>query len=303
MIGAGKDVHTMPLVSSRKLLLDAQKHGYAVGAFNVENMEMMQAVVAAAAAERAPVILQTTPSTLRYASPSLFAAMARALAEEVKVPVALHLDHGDSLALCELAAKDGYTSLMIDGSKLLLEENIALTRRVVGMTSAVSERPAVEAELGKLGGKEDDLEVREGEDLYTDPAEAARFVAETEIDALAVAIGTAHGFYKGKPKLDFARLAQLRDAVTVPLVLHGSSGIPDEDVQHAIQLGICKVNFATELRAAYTDAVRAALGSDFSMYDPQKFSASGRDAVAALVRHRIAVCGAQNRAFSLEQLH
>jgi len=285
----------MPLVNSRQLLLDARQHGYAVGAFNVENMEMMQAVVAAAVAERAPVMLQTTPSTLRYASTSLFAAMARAIADKVPIPVALHLDHGESFSLCRQAARDGYTSLMIDGSKLPLEENIALARQVTELSAALPEHPAVEAELGKLGGKEDDVEVKEGEDLYTDPAEAARFVAETGIDALAVAIGTAHGFYKGKPKLDFARLAQLRDAVPIPLVLHGSSGIPDEDVQRAIRLGICKVNFATELRAAYTEAVRAALGADASLYDPKKFGAPAREAVTALVRHRIAVCGSQHR--------
>lgn len=287
----------MPLVSSRQILLDAQKHGYAVGAFNVENMEMIQAVVAAAATLRAPVILQTTPSTLRYAGPFLFTAMVRAQAEDVKVPVALHLDHGNSFELCELAAKGGYTSLMIDGSKLPLEENIILARRVVEMSSALPEHPAVEAELGKLGGKEDDLEVGEGEDLYTDPAQAVRFVSETGIDSLAVAIGTAHGFYKGKPKLDFARLTQLRDAVPIPLVLHGSSGVPDEDVQQAIKLGICKVNFATELRTAYTDAVRTEFDSDSTIYDPKKFGASGRDAVEALVRHRITICGSQNRAF------
>lgn len=290
----------MSLANGRQLLLDAQKHGYAVGAFNVENMEMVQAVVAAAVAENAPVILQTTPSTLRYAGTALFAGMAKGVAQGASVPVALHLDHGDSYALCEQAAVAGYSSIMIDGSKLPLDENIALAHRVVELSSSFPEHPAVEAELGKLGGKEDDLEVREGEDLYTNPAEAARFVAETGIDSLAVAIGTAHGFYKGKPKLDFTRLAQLRDTVPIPLVLHGSSGVPDEDVQHAISLGICKVNFATELRATYTDAVRTALSSDPSMYDPKKFGTLGREAVTALVRHRIAVCGAQNRAFSAE---
>lgn len=285
----------MSLVNSRELLKDAQAHGYAVGAFNVENMEMMQAVVAAAEAEDAPLMLQTTPSTLRYAGPAVFAAMARAIAGAARVPVAIHLDHGDSFELCRRAAWDGYTSLMIDGSKLPLEENIALVRRVVQMAGDVPRQPAVEAELGRLGGKEDSLEVKPGEDIYTDPGEAARFTEETGIDSLAVAIGTAHGFYKGKPKLDFARLAQLRDAVAVPLVLHGSSGVPDEDVQRAISLGVCKVNFATELRAAYTAAVREVLAADAALYDPKKFNGPGRDAVTSLVRHRIAVCGACKR--------
>lgn len=285
----------MPLVNSRELLLDAQRRHYAVGAFNVENMEMVQAVVAAAEAERAPVILQTTPSTLKYASTATFAAMARAAAEHSWVPVAIHLDHGDSFGLCVRAAADGYTSIMIDGSKLPLEENIALARQVAEMAACCSGHPAVEAELGRLGGKEDSLEVKPGEDLYTDPDEAARFVRETGIDSLAVAIGTAHGFYKGEPKLDFDRLAQLQAAVPVPLVLHGSSGVPDADVQRAVCSGVCKVNFATELRAAYTDAVRHTLAGDSALYDPKKFGAPGRDAVMALVRHRITVCGACGR--------
>ncbi len=286
----------MALVNARELLLDAQRHGCAVGAFNVENMEMMQAVIAAAEAERAPVLLQTTPSTLRYAAPAVFAAMARALAESAAVPVAIHLDHGDGFALCQQAAAVGYTSLMIDGSKLPLEENIALARRVAEMAAALPGRPCVEAELGKLGGKEDDVEVKDGEDLYTDPAEAARFVGETGIDTLAVAIGTAHGFYKGKPKLDFDRLAQIRAAVSVPLVLHGSSGVPDEDVRRAVSLGVCKVNFATELRVAYTQAVRDCLNAADAIYDPKKLGVSARDAVAELVRHRIRVCGVNGRA-------
>lgn len=280
----------MPLYNSRELLLDAQAHGYAVGAFNVENMEMMQAVVAAAEAERAPVMLQTTPSTLRYADTALFAAMAKAIAEKAAVPAAIHLDHGDSFGLCRQAAEDGYTSIMIDGSKLSLEENIALTRKVTEMSAAMAGKPCVEAELGKLGGKEDDLEAKPGDDLYTDPEEAVRFVAETGIDSLAVAIGTAHGFYKGKPKLAFDRLAQLRDAVCIPLVLHGSSGVPDEDVGRAISLGVCKVNFATELRVAYTQAVRDCLNADAAVYDPKKYGTAAREAVTKLVRHRIEIC-------------
>lgn len=285
----------MSLINSKELLKDAQAHRYAVGAFNVENMEMMQAVVATAEAESAPLMLQTTPSTLRYASTAVFAAMAQAIAGRVRIPLAIHLDHGDSFDLCRQAAWDGYTSVMIDGSKLPLEENIALVRRVVQMAGDVSQQPAVEAELGRLGGKEDSLEVKPSEDIYTDPGEAARFVEETGIDSLAVAIGTAHGFYKGKPKLDFDRLAQLRDAVSVPLVLHGSSGVPDEDVQKAISLGVCKVNFATELRVAYTEAARQTLSGDPALYDPKKFGGPGREAVTKLVRHRIAVCGSCNR--------
>ena len=280
----------MSLVNSKELLLDAQKKHYAIGAFNVENMEMVQAVIAAAEAENAPVILQTTPSTLKYADTSLYFAMVNAVAEKASVPVVIHLDHGNSFELCEKAAKDGYTSLMIDGSKLALEENIQLSKRVAEMAKTYQVCPSVEAELGKLGGKEDDLVVKSGEDTCTDPVEAVRFVEESGIDSLAVAIGTAHGFYKGTPKLEFERLAEIRNNVSVPLVLHGSSGIPDEDIRKAISLGICKVNFATELRAAYTDAVKACIAQDSSVYDPKKYGALAREAVTALVRHRIRIC-------------
>ena len=280
----------MPLVCSKELLLDAQKNHYAIGAFNVENMEMIQAVIAAAEVENAPVIMQTTPSTLRYADTSLYSAMAKAAAEKSSVPVAIHLDHGSSFELCEKATKDGYTSLMIDGSKLPLDENIALAKKVVEMAKTYPLCPTVEAELGKLGGKEDDVEVKDGEDTCTDPDEAVQFVEESGIDSLAVAIGTAHGFYKGTPKLEFERLAEIRNKVSVPLVLHGSSGIPDEDVQKSIALGICKVNFATEHRVAYTDADKKFIADDASVYDPKKYGAMGREAVTELVRHRMRIC-------------
>ena len=280
----------MPLVCSKELLLDAQKNRYAIGAFNVENMEMIQAVIAAAEAENAPVIMQTTPSTLRYADTSLYSAMAKAAAEKSSVPVAIHLDHGSSFELCEKATKDGYTSLMIDGSKLPLDENIALAKKVVEMAKTYPLCQTVEAELGKLGGKEDDVEVKDGEDACTDPDEAVQFVEESGIDSIAVAIGTAHGFYKGTPKLEFERLAEIRNKISAPLVLHGSSGIPDEDVQKSITLGICKVNFATELRVAYTDVVKKCIADDASVYDPKKYGAMGREAVTELVRHRMRIC-------------
>lgn len=279
----------MALVNTKQMLLDAQKNHYAIGAFNVENMEMMQAVITAAELEKLPVILQTTPSTLKYADTSVFSAMAEAMAKKASVPVAMHLDHGSSFELCEQAALDGYTSLMIDGSKLPLEENIELAKRVVELAKTMAYVPTVEAELGKLGGKEDDLEVKEGEDMCTDPEEAIEFVEKSGVDSLAVAIGTAHGFYKGTPKLEFERLAAIRDAVQVPLVLHGSSGVPDEDVKKAISLGICKVNFATELRVAYTDAARKVI-ADEAVYDPKKYGTAGRENVIELVRHRMRIC-------------
>lgn len=279
----------MALVNTKQMLLDAQKNHYAIGAFNVENMEMMQAVITAAELEKLPVILQTTPSTLKYADTAVFAAMAEAMAKKATVPVAMHLDHGSSFELCEKAAKDGYTSLMIDGSKLPLEENIELAKKVVELAKSFAYAPTVEAELGKLGGKEDDLEVKDGEDMCTDPQEAILFVEKSGVDSLAVAIGTAHGFYKGTPKLEFERLAAIRDAVSVPLVLHGSSGVPDEDVKKAITLGVCKVNFATELRVAYTEAARKVI-ADESVYDPKKYGEKARENVIELVRHRMRIC-------------
>ena len=274
----------MSLETTKEMLKRAQGCGYAVGAFNVENMEMAMGVLRAAEELCAPVILQTTPSTLRYAPPAAFAGMVRALAEGCRVPVALHLDHGDSPGLCMEAAGSGYTSVMMDGSKLPFEENIAVTARVRG---ELPEGISLEAELGTVGGKEDS---REAEGAYTDPGAAAEYVRRTGADSLAVAIGTAHGFYQGEPRLDFERLEAIREAVEVPLVLHGASGVPDGKVRRAVELGICKVNFATELRAAYTLGVREAL-KDPGVYDPKVYGRAGAAAVAALVKGKLLLLG------------
>ena len=267
------------------MLARARAEGYAVGAFNVENMEMAQGVLAAAAALRAPVILQTTPSTVKYASPGVFAAMLSALVAEAGVTAAIHLDHGDSVALCKAAAESGYTSVMFDGSKLPIEENIRLTAEVAALNRALG--IGTEAELGTVGGKEDSTSA---EIAYTEPDEAVRFAKASGADSLAVAIGTAHGFYAGEPKLDFDRLARIRALVSIPLVLHGASGLPDADVQKAVRLGVSKVNFATELRCAYTDAVRACL-TDAAVFDPKKYGAKAREAVKQLVMNKMTLCG------------
>lgn len=282
----------MPLVTTKEMLCRAQQGGYAVGAFNVENMEMVQAVIEAAEEEKAPVILQTTPSTLRYASTGLFHAMAAQLAEKVQVPVALHLDHGNSFALACQAMQSGYTSVMIDGSQLPLEENLRLAQQVTGAAAAFG--IPVEAELGKVGGKEDDLSV-EG-DAYTDPQQAQQFAAASGISSLAVAIGTAHGVYHGVPKLDVDRLREIRSVVSIPLVLHGASGLSDDQIRACIQAGICKVNFATELRMAYSGAVKALLQERPDTFDPKAYGAPGRTAVKALVRERMKVCGCTGKA-------
>lgn len=282
----------MSFVTAAQMLDAADRNGYAVGAFNVENMEMVMAVIKAAEEMRAPVMLQTTPSTVRYAGLPMYAAMVRAEAEKASVPVALHLDHGSSYELAMQALRAGYTSIMIDGSKNPLEENIAVTKRVADACRAMG--IPCEAELGKVGGKEDDLDV--SDPGYTDPADAVRFAAETGITSLAVAIGTAHGIYKGEPKLDFGRLTEIRKAVDIPLVLHGASGVPDEAVRECIRRGISKVNFATELRIAYSNGIKAYLKDDPDVFDPKKYDALGMKYVTELVKQKIGVCGSEGKA-------
>ncbi len=281
----------MPLVTSEQMLLDAQKGHYAVGAFNVENMDMVKAVIAAAEELNAPVMLQTTPSTVKYGSLETFAAIVTAEATKAKIPVALHLDHGNSFELAVRAIKVGYTSIMIDGSHESFEDNIALTKKVVEV--AAPNGIPVEAELGKVGGKEDDLEAEA--DTNTDPMEAKEFVERTGINSLAVAIGTAHGFYSGTPVLDKERLSEINEVVTIPLVLHGASGLSDEEVKDCVSRGICKVNFATELRVAYTDGIKDLLKEKPDTFDPKSFGTAGMSRVKELVKNRIMVCGSDNK--------
>ena len=283
----------MALVTTKELMLDAQKNHYAIGAFNAENMEMVQAIIAAAEELRAPVIVQTTPGTLKYASPAMFYANVAAAAAEATVPVVMHLDHGSSFALAMKAFRAGYTSIMIDGSHSAFEKNIALTRSVVEACHAAG--VPVEAELGKVGGKEDDLDGGMGNG-YTDPAEAAEFAERTGVDSLAVAIGTAHGVYKGTPKLDVDRLSEIRKVVSVPLVLHGTSGVPDDAVRECIARGMCKVNYATDLRIAFSAGLKEYLAKDPDAFDPKKYNAVGREKVKDYVKSKILVCGSNGKA-------
>ena len=282
----------MPLVTSEKMLLDAQKGCYAVGAFNVENMEMVKAVLAAAEELKAPVMLQTTPGTIKYGNGETYAAIVKAEAEKVSVPVCLHLDHGDSFELAVQAMKAGYTSVMIDGSHEDFENNIAITKKVVDVAKAIG--IPVEAELGKVGGKEDDLEA--DADTNTDPVEAKEFVERTGVSSLAVAIGTAHGFYVGTPVLDKPRVSAIKEVVPVPLVLYGASGLSEEDVKECVERGMCKVNFATELRAAYTAAVKKLLEEKPETYDPKKLGIVGMEAVKEQVMLRMKMCGCDGKA-------
>ena len=282
----------MPLVTSEKMLADAQKGGYAVGAFNVENMEMVKAVIAAAEELHAPVMLQTTPSTIKYGTLETYFAIVAAEAKKAAVPVCLHLDHGSSFELAVQALKAGYTSVMIDGSHEDLEGNIAVSKKVADVAKAC--KIPVEAELGKVGGKEDDLEAEA--DTNTDPMEAKEFVERTGVTSLAVAIGTAHGFYKGTPVLDKERVSEIRKVVSIPLVLHGASGLSDDEVRECVRRGICKVNFATELRAAYTAAGKKLIEEKPDTFDPKKLGVVGMDAVKQLVMERMKVCGCDGKA-------
>lgn len=277
----------MPLVTSKNMLLDAREGGYAVGAFNVENMEMVKAVIAAAEELHAPVMLQTTPSTIKYGTLETYAALVAAEAKRATVPVCLHLDHGNSYELAIAAMEAGYTSVMIDGSGESFEDNIAVTKRVVEVAKAKG--IPVEAELGKVGGKEDDLEAEA--DTNTDPQEAKEFAERTGVDSLAIAIGTAHGFYAGTPVLDKERVSDIRALIDTPLVLHGASGLSEEDVKECVARGMCKVNFATELRAAYTDAVKKLLSEKPDTYDPKKLGIVGMEAVKEVVKSRMIMCG------------
>ena len=278
----------MALVTTKQLLLDAQRGGYAIGAFNVENMEMVQAVVEAAEELRSPVIMQTTPSTVKYADLDYFYANAKVAAENASVPVVMHLDHGNSFELAMKALRAGYTSIMIDGSHDSFEDNIAVTKAVVD--ACHPSNVPVEAELGKVGGKEDDLDGGEGGG-YTVPSEAVEFINATGIDSLAVAIGTAHGVYKGVPKLDVDRLSEIRKVVSIPLVLHGTSGVPDDAVKECIRRGICKVNYATDLRIAFSNGVKEVLELNPEIIDPKKYNACGRQYVKEYVMDKMKVCG------------
>lgn len=283
----------MAFVTTKQMLLDAQAGGYAVGAFNVENMEMVMAVLAAAQEMKSPVIMQTTPGTIKYAGLDFYCANVRVAAERTDVPVAMHLDHGNSFDLAMEAFRTGYTSIMIDGSKLPFEENIALTRAV---TDAVHPGGVpVEAELGKVGGKEDDL-TGDDDNPYTDPAEAKIFVERTNADSLAVGIGTAHGIYKGEPNVNVDVLSAIRKAVDIPLVLHGTSGVPDETVKECIRRGICKVNYATDLRIAFSKGLKSYLSEHPKAFDPKKYSAPGIELVKKYVMQKIEVLGSAGKA-------
>ena len=282
------------LVSTRQLLLDAQKGKYAVPAFNVHNMETIQTVVEAAAELRSPIIVAATPGTMKYAGPEFFIKLVEICSDKYDIPIAMHLDHHESYDEIVNAIQIGTKSAMIDASHLSFEENVAMVKKVVDYAHRFD--VTVEGELGILGGQEDDLVRDDKDSKYTNPAQAKEYVERTGIDSLAVAIGTAHGVYKEEPKLDFERLAEIRAVVDVPLVLHGASGVPAEQVKKAIELGITKVNIATELKMPFAETLRQVLVSKPNESDPRKYFGPAKEAMKKVAIEKILMCGSNGKA-------
>lgn len=281
------------MINSKELLLHAQKNGYAVPAFNCHNLETIQVIVETANELRSPVIIAGTPGTFDYAGRDYIQSIVETAAKKYNIPIILHLDHHTKIEDIEASLKLGTKSVMIDASHHSYDENIAIVKKVVELAHKFD--ATVEAELGILGGQEDDLVVNEKDSKYTNPQQAVDFVKKTGIDSLAVAIGTAHGLYKEEPKLDFERLKEIRNLVTIPLVLHGASGVPEEAVKKAISLGITKVNIATELKIPFSHKLREYLVAHPEENDPRKYMKDAKKAMAEIVKEKILMCMSQNR--------
>ncbi|MDF2946724.1 MAG: fructose-bisphosphate aldolase [Bacillales bacterium] len=284
----------MPLVNMTDMLNTAKAGGYAVGQFNINNLEWTQAILKAAEAEKSPVILGVSEGAARYMGGfKTVVKMVEGLLEDYKitVPVAIHLDHGSSYDKCIEAIDAGFTSVMIDASHDPFDQNVETTKKVVDY--AHSKDVSVEAELGTVGGQEDDVS---GSIMYANPDECKELVERTGIDCLAPALGSVHGPYKGEPKLGFDEMKQIGELTNMPLVLHGGTGIPLEQIQRAISCGTSKINVNTENQIVFTKVVRETLANDSKMYDPRKFLTPGRDAVQATVVGKIREFGSNNKA-------
>ena len=281
------------IVSTREMLLKAQKEKYAVPAFNFHNLETIQVIVETAAELKSAVILAGTPGTFDYAGRDYAQAIIETAARKYNIPIALHLDHHEEFEDIKESIDLGTKSVMIDASHHEFQENIEIVKKVVAYAHRYD--VTVEAELGRLGGQEDDLVVDEKDSAYTNPESAREYVEKTGIDSLAVAIGTAHGFYKSEPKLDFERLAKIREIVSIPLVLHGASGVPGADVRKTIELGICKVNIATELKEPFSGALRRYLEENRAANDPRKYMEPAKKAMKQVVAEKIKMCMSENR--------
>lgn len=287
----------MPLVSMKEMLVKAKSEGYAVGQFNLNNLEFTQAILKAAEEEKSPVILGVSEGAARYMDGfKTVVSLVKALMEEynVTVPVAIHLDHGSSYEKCVEAIHAGFTSVMIDGSHLPLEENIELTKKVVEIAHILG--VSVEAELGRIGGQEDDLIVDNAEAAYAIPAECKELVESTDVDCFAPALGSVHGPYKGEPNLGFKQMQEINELVDVPLVLHGGTGIPLADIQKAIKFGHAKINVNTESQMSSAKAVREVLATNPDLYDPRKYMGPAREAIKETVKGKMREFGSSNKA-------
>lgn len=307
----------MALVSAKEILVPARAKGYAVGAFNTSNLETSQAILEAAAELGAPVLIATSDSAIEYAGHDNLLCTVRGLAERLGVKAALHLDHGADVGVVVGCLRNGWTSVMIDASKLEFEANVAATAEVVKIAHLAG--VPVEAELGRLEGIEDKVKVEGRDASLTDPEQAQEFVERTAVDSLAVAVGTSHGAYKfkGEPRLDIDRLAEISRRVSIPLVLHGASGVPadvleraakygaklpgargvpDDAIKAAISRGVAKINIDTDLRLAFTAAVRQVLTEKPEVFDPRKILGAGRAAIKDVVRRKIEIFGSAGKA-------
>ncbi|SFI67328.1 class II fructose-1,6-bisphosphate aldolase [Thermoflavimicrobium dichotomicum] len=284
----------MPLVPMTEFLPRAKKEGFAVGQFNMNNLEFTQAIIEAAIEERSPLIFGASEGAIRYMGLNNVVALAKVAAEESGLPVALHLDHGSSFEMVMKCIRAGFSSVMFDGSHYPLEENIRLTKKVVEAAHAVG--VSVEGELGTIGGVEDDLNVAEEDAMLAKPEEAIRFWEETQVDAMAIAVGTAHGMYKGEPKIRFDIIEKVSKNIEAPIVLHGGSGVPDESIRKSIALGVGKINVNTENQVACTNVIRDILGAKPEVIDPRKYLGPARDAIKEVIKQKMRLFGSSGKA-------
>ena len=282
------------LVTGKEILAHAHQNNYAVGAFNINNMEILQAVIKAAEEENSPVMVCTSEGAIKYAGMDYLSAMVHLAARKTKVPVCLHLDHGTTYETIVGCIANGWSSVMIDGSKFPLDENIAVTKEIVKIAHAAG--VSVEGEIGRLSGVEDNISVEEKDSIYTNPAEAETFVKSTEVDSLAIAIGTAHGKYKGVPKLDFDRLATIKKLLDLPIVLHGASGVPEDQIIRAVSLGVNKINIDTDVRQAFTDGIHECFANKPEEYDPRKILGPAKDKMVEVIKGKMRMFGSCGKA-------
>lgn len=283
----------MRLMPMTSLLADAKEKHYAVGQFNINNLEFTQAIIETAAQEQSPVILGVSEGALRYMGLEFTVAMAKAAADKYDIPVVLHLDHGSNFAVVMQCIRAGFSSVMFDGSHHSLAENIALTRKIVEIAHSVG--VSVEGELGTIGGTEDDLSVADKDVQFAKTDEAIRFWEKTGVDALALAVGTAHGMYRGEPHIRYDIIKTVSEKIAVPIVLHGGSGVPDESVRRAIANGVGKVNVNTENQVACTETIRKILNANPDMIDPRKYMGTAKEAMKEVIRTKIRLFGSNKR--------